>query len=111
MMDQVDKLCEEICLINKGRIILEGNLADIKKSYGHNSVTIRLEGDGAFLKELPQVASVADKGKELFLRLSDGADPSEVLKAAAERIDVRKFEVSEPSIHDIFVEQVAGDSK
>jgi ABC-2 type transport system ATP-binding protein len=107
MMEQVEKLCLEICLINKGRKVLEGPLADVKKSYGHNAVTIRFEGDGAFLAGMPQVASANDYGSELFLRLKDGADPDEILQEAVGRVRVQKFEVSEPSIHDIFVEQVA----
>jgi ABC-2 type transport system ATP-binding protein len=111
MMEQVEKLCEEICLINQGRKILEGPLTDVKRSYGHNSVTMRFEGDGAFLGELPQVASVNPKGREVFLRLNDGADPGAILREAAGRLSVQKFEVSEPSIHDIFVEQVRAGRK
>jgi len=107
IMDQVERLCREICLIDRGRKLLEGKLSDIKKSYGHNTVTIRFHGDGAFLKTLPEVVSVSDHGNELFLRLKDGADPGRVLSAAASRLAVQKFEIAEPSIHDIFVEQVS----
>jgi ABC-2 type transport system ATP-binding protein len=107
MMEQVEKLCREICLIDKGRKVLEGKLADIKKKYGHNSVTIRFRGDGSFLKELPEVTGVNDYGNELFLRLKDGADPTRVLMAAGSRLEIQKFEVAEPSIHDIFIEQVS----
>jgi ABC-2 type transport system ATP-binding protein len=106
MMEQVEKLCQEICLINKGRTLLEGSLGDIKKSYGHNTVTIRFEGDGAFLNKMPEVERVNDYGQEMFLRLKDGTNPDTILKRAAERLSIQKFEVSEPSIHDIFVEQV-----
>jgi len=106
MMEQVEKLCQKICLINDGRRILEGPLADVKKSYGHNSVTMRFEGDGAFLGTLPQVAEINPQGRDVFLRLNDGADPAAILKEAAEKLQIQKFEVSEPSIHDIFVEQV-----
>ncbi len=108
MMEQVEKLCEEILLIDQGRKVLEGRLADVKKSYGHNSVSMRFEGDGAFLGELPQVASVNPQGRDVFLRLNDGADPDAILRVAAGRLSIQKFEVSEPSIHDIFVEQVRG---
>jgi ABC-2 type transport system ATP-binding protein len=107
IMDQVERLCREICLIDRGRKLLEGKLSDIKKSYGHNTVTIRFHGDGAFLKTLPEVVSASDHGNELFLRLKDGADPGRVLSAAASRLAVQKFEIAEPSIHDIFVEQVS----
>jgi len=108
IMDQVERLCREICLIDKGRKLLEGKLADIKRSYGHNTVTIRFNGDGAFLKTLPEVAAVSDHGNELFLRLKEGADPGRVLSAAASRVAVQKYEIAEPSIHDIFIEQVSG---
>jgi len=106
MMDQVEKLCREICLIDKGRKVLDGRLADIKKRYGHNSITVRFEGDGSFLKDLHEVESVNDYGNELFLRLKDGADPGKVLAEASGRLKIQKFEIAEPSIHDIFVEQV-----
>lgn len=106
MMDQVEKLCQEICLIDKGRKILDGTIADIKKRYGHNAVTIRFDGDGSFLKDVAGIESVTDHGNEVFLRLKDGADTNAILSEALSRVDVRKFEVAEPSIHDIFVEQV-----
>jgi ABC-type uncharacterized transport system ATPase subunit len=72
---------------------------------------MRFEGDGAFLGELPQVASVNPKGREVFLRLNDGADPGAILREASSRLSIQKFEVSEPSIHDIFVEQVRAGRK
>ncbi|UCG51917.1 MAG: ATP-binding cassette domain-containing protein [Candidatus Latescibacterota bacterium] len=107
MMDQVEKLCREICLINKGRKVLDGTLSDIKKEYGRNSISIRYAGDGSFLKDLPGVDSVNVYGNELFLRLREGADSKAILKEVSARLDVQKFEIAEPSIHDIFVDQVS----
>ena len=106
-MDLVEKLCEHICLINRGRVVLSGPLAAIKKQYGHNGVSVRFSGDGSFLKSLPDVASFQDNGNELFLRLRDGADAARVLDAARGRIEILRFEVAEPSVHDIFIEQVS----
>jgi ABC-2 type transport system ATP-binding protein len=107
MMDQVEKLCENICLINKGRIVLEGTLAGVKEEYGQDGVTLRFRGDGAFLKTLPEVASANDYGNEVFLRLKPGADPARILDEARARLDVQKYEVAAPSIHDIFIEKVS----
>lgn len=107
-MDQVEKLCEHICLINRGQVVLSGTLAAVKKQYGHNGVSVRFSGDGTFLKSLPDVASFQDNGNELFLRLRDGADAARVLDAARGRIDILRFEVAEPSVHDIFIERVSG---
>lgn len=107
MMEQVEKLCDSICLINKGVKVLDGSLTDIKKQYGRNGVTLRFNGNGDFIHGLPEVESVSDYGKELFLRLKEGTDAGNVLKEAAKRVEILKYEVAEPSIHDIFIEQVS----
>jgi len=106
MMEQVEKLCDHICLINKGRVVLEGTLASVKRQYGQNGVYVRMTGDSSFLKSLPEVASAHDHGNEVFLRLREGASATGVLDAARARGEVQRFEVAEPSIHDIFIERV-----
>jgi ABC-2 type transport system ATP-binding protein len=111
MMDQVEKLCEEICLINRGRLVLEGRLAEVKHRYGRNGVTLRFSGDGSFLSDLPEVESVNHYGNEVFLRLRGDARPSRVLEAANARLDVTRFELAEPTINDIFIELVSEDAK
>ncbi|MBI4721031.1 MAG: ATP-binding cassette domain-containing protein [Chitinivibrionia bacterium] len=108
MMEQVEKMCDEICLIDKGRKVLEGRLDEVKKRFGRNGVTLRFSGDGAFLKDLPGVASYSDYGNEVFLRLDEGADARAILSEAARRLDITKYELADPSIHDIFIEQVSG---
>ena len=110
-MDTVEKLCDHICLINKGRVLLEGTLGSVKQRYGKNGVSLRFEGDGTYLHTLPEVASFQDNGKEVFLRLKDGADPGRVLDAARARLSVTRFELAEPSVYDIFIEQVSGDAR
>ena len=105
---QVEKLCESICLINKGKIVLSGTLSEVKSEYGQNGVTLRFKGDGSFLRDLPDVAGVNDYGNEVFLRLYPGADPARVLDEARSRLTLQKYEVAAPSIHDIFIEKVSG---
>lgn len=107
VMDQVEKLCHEICLIDKGRKVLDGRLADVKRRYGRNTVTMRFDGDGSFLEKRPDVESASNYGNEIYLRLKEDADPKAILRDASERLDLRKFEIAEPSIHDIFVDQVS----
>ena len=110
MMDQVEKLCHEICLINKGQVVLSGKLSAVKREYGRGGVTLRFEGDGAFLKTLPGVASVSEYGNEVFVRLDDGTAPESILDAARERVTITRYELAEPSIHDIFIERVEATS-
>jgi len=52
------------------------------------------------------VSSVSDFGRYVEIRLADGADTQSLLRACAERLRVRRFEIVEPSLHDIFVEWV-----
>lgn len=108
-MDTVEKLCDHICLINKGRVLLEGTLASVKQRYGKNGVSLSFSGDGTYLHTLPEVESYQDNGNEVFLRLKDGVDPGRVLDAARARLSVTRFELAEPSVYDIFIEQVSGD--
>jgi ABC-type uncharacterized transport system ATPase subunit len=70
-------------------------------------VTLRFSGDGAFLSDLPEVESMNDYGNEVFLRLRENARPGAVLEAANGRVEIHRFEVAEPSVHDIFIELVS----
>ena len=106
LMDQVEKLCERICLINRGRTVLEGDLSDIKMRFSRNTLTMRYRGDKAELEKHPGVESVNDFGQELSVALGEGADTNDVLRHAVERGRVDRFEIGEMSLHDIFIQQV-----
>lgn len=105
-MATVEQMCDRVVLINKGEKVLDGRVADIKASYGKNTLVLAFEGDGLFLKTLPGVASVSDHGRYAELRLGPGADPQAILRAASDKLRITKFEVVEPSLHDIFIERV-----
>jgi ABC-2 type transport system ATP-binding protein len=105
-METAEKLCREIALINRGRVVLEGPLASVKSRFGRNSVLVEFDGDGHFLKSLPVVARVDDYGGYREVRLRDGADPQALLRALVEKGAVRRFEIVEPTLHNIFIEQV-----
>jgi ABC-2 type transport system ATP-binding protein len=105
-MDTVERLCDRVALINRGEKILEGAVAEVKARYGKNTVALAFEGDGSFIETLPGVAKVTDFGQYLEVRLADGADPQPLLREASQRLRLRRFEIVEPSLHDIFVEVV-----
>ena len=108
-MDTAEKLCRELALINQGRIVLSGTLSQIKSRFGKNSVMVEFDGDGSFLHSLPGVARVDDYGQYREVRMQNGADPQALLKATVERVAVRRFEIMEPTLHNIFIEQVGGN--
>jgi ABC-2 type transport system ATP-binding protein len=105
-MDQVEKLCDSICLINRGRSVLQGELKQIKAQYGKNNVQIEYEGDGNFLQQTQLVGSYNNYGNYVEVRLAPGADPQMLLRALAEHSRVSKFELMEPSLEEIFIEKV-----
>ncbi len=105
-MATVEQMCDRVALINKGDKILDGRVSEIKASYGKNTLILAFEGDGSFLKSLPGVSAVHDLGRYAELKLGPGADPQALLRAASEKLRITKFEVVEPSLHDIFIERV-----
>ena len=106
-MDQAEKLCHSICLINHGRAVLEGDLNQIKASYGNCNVQIKYDGDAHFLQESRLVQSFNDYGNYVEVRLAPGADFQELLKLASAGARLSKFEVMEPSLEEIFIDAVS----
>ncbi len=105
-MEQVERLCESICLVNRGRPVLQGNLREIRRSFGRNSVLAELEGDWQFLRNVDGVRDVADKGNLVEIKLLPNADSQVVLSSLVNRVRVTRFEVTEPSLEEIFVVSV-----
>ena len=109
LMEQAEKLCESICLINKGKVALKGNLAEIKRKFSHNVVDITFEGDGQFLKTLPEVEAINDYGQTVHITLKEGVDATIVLqKALSHGLKIIRFETAETSLEEIFIEIVGG---
>ena len=105
-MDQVEKLCDTICLVDHGRSVLQGGLREIKAGYGRRFVQIEYEGDGSFLSRCQLVESYNNYGNYAELKLRPSADSQDLLKAAAERARILRFEVMEPSLEQIFIDRV-----
>lgn len=106
-MEQVEQLCDDICLISSGRILLQGSLRDVKRSFGHNTVVVGFEGSDAFLDALEArgVVRVATRSRShAEMQLLDSAKPRDVLETALGSVDqVTRFELVEPPLRDIFV--------
>lgn len=105
-MDQVERLCDSICLIDHGRTILEGELKAIKSSYGKNHVQMQYEGDPR-LEGCELLESLNNYGNYVEARLKPGADAQQLLRMAAERARISRFELLEPSLEEIFIDQVS----
>lgn len=105
-MEQVEKMCDNICLINKGREVLAGALTEIKKEYGTNSVHLEFEGDGSFLKDIGLVKQADVYQNYAELELTDIEKSNELLATINGKLALRKFEIVEPSLNSIFIHVV-----
>jgi ABC-2 type transport system ATP-binding protein len=105
-MGEAEKLCEEIVLIHRGKVVLEGSLGEVRGSSGRNAVHLEFEGDGGFLPSLPGVAGARVDTNRAEITLAPGADPQDILAAAMGRVRIGRYEVVSPSLEEIFIEKV-----
>ena len=106
-MELAEKVCDDICLINRSQKVLDGSLREIKKSFGRNAVALRMEGSNGILNDPNLVGSVRTHSDELEVLLAPGATAQQFLRKLVDSgANVSKFEMIEPSLHDIFIEKV-----
>ncbi|HLG16785.1 MAG TPA: ATP-binding cassette domain-containing protein [Blastocatellia bacterium] len=110
-MEQVEQMCDDICLINHATKVLGGSLREVKGRYGRNTVILDYEGPDSFLggdliKRHNRFANYSE------LLLNDGVDAQQILtRALAAGARVNRFEMVEPSLNDIFIECVTGSNE
>jgi len=108
-MEIAERICDDICLINRSRKVLDGRLREVKRGFGRNAVALRCEGGDGVLEDRALVASVVEHSDEVEALLAPGADAQELLRRLlAAGAAVTKFELVEPSLNDIFIEEVGG---
>jgi ABC-2 type transport system ATP-binding protein len=101
-MDEVEKMCDRILLINKGNMVLYGVLGEIKGRYGFS---IELEYSGT-LPKMAGVSRVIDHGNAAELLLEKDADTQALLRKLADSVKINRFEIKTRSLNEIFIEEV-----
>lgn len=105
-MEQVEELCTDMCIIDKGESVLKGELRAIKRSMGREIVKVAVEGNQDFWKSVRGVELVGERPDYVELRISSEADSDTILRAAMQAGKVTRFELCEPSLQQIFVSTV-----
>jgi ABC-2 type transport system ATP-binding protein len=106
-MDQVEKLCDSICLINNGEAMLAGNLREIKSRYERNRVIVEFEGSPAFLNSA-EIAEAKNYSGHAEIKLHPHGNAQKLLQEAASMATIYRFELVEPSLEEIFIQTVGG---
>jgi ABC-2 type transport system ATP-binding protein len=106
-MDQVEKLCDSICLVNNGRAVLAGRVREIKSGYERNRVVVEFEGSAEFLKS-EEIAEAKNFSGHAEIRLKEHGNAQKLLHEAAAGATIYRFELVEPSLEEIFIQTVGG---
>lgn len=108
LMDIAEKICDDICLLNRSRKVFEGSIREVKKSFGRNSIALRIEGENGNLEPSDLISKIEHHSDETEVLLCEKADPQELLRRlVASGAIIMKFEMIEPSLNDIFIEKVS----
>ena len=108
-MEVAERICDDICLLNRSEKVFEGSLREIKRSFGRNSVAVRCEGGDGVLDDPTLVSKVVRHADEAQALLAHGADAQVLLqRLIASGATIGKFEMIEPSLNDIFITKVTG---
>lgn len=110
MMAEAERMADELILIHQGKVVLEGTLDQIRRQFGTNTLHLDFDGDGDFLRELPNVRRAAIVNNAAELSLAEGADPQQILVSCMDRLRIRRYELAAPSLEQIFIEKVGTET-
>ena len=107
LMETAERLCHDIILINKSRKVVGGSLREVKESYGKNLIAFRGTNANEVISNRSLVNKIVSHADEQELHLAEGVDSQQLLKALIDSgAEITKFEITEPSLNDIFIEKV-----
>ena len=107
-MDQVERLCDTICLIHQGEAVLSGKVRDIKSRYERNHLIVEFQGSSDFLNS-PEIADARNFSGHAEIRLKEHGDAQKLLREASMGAVIYRFELVEPSLEEIFIQTVGGN--
>jgi ABC-2 type transport system ATP-binding protein len=105
-MDQVEELCEHLCILHKGRPVVHGSLREIKRQFGKKNIEIHTEANLDFLRDKNGVTKLKKTAQGYKVQIAEDEVSQRILKEIADKGFITKFALEEPSLHDIFVEKV-----
>ncbi len=106
IMEQAERMCSQILIIDHGREVLSGSVEQIKSRYGENSVIIEFDGDPEIIHRSDLIADAISYPRWLEARLAQGVTPDGLLSFLIGKVSIKRFEVVTPSLHKIFIDQL-----
>jgi ABC-2 type transport system ATP-binding protein len=106
LMAYAEKIVDTVVMINQGKKVIDGNLNDVKARFGTKFVKVNYEGDSSFVSSLDYVTGVKNYGNEMEIELKDIGNKDRLLKDLVAKLSVNGFQVTEPSLNNIFIRKV-----
>jgi ABC-2 type transport system ATP-binding protein len=106
LMEYAEKIVDTVVMIDKGKKVIDGNLQEVKATYGSKFLKIKYQGDSGFVSTLDYVKSATDYGNEMEIELEDMDYKDKLLQELVTRLSLNSFQVREPSLNNIFIRKV-----
>ena len=106
-MNYIEEFCDSIAILHNGKVVLSGDLRDIKKNYTRDRLVVRTEYPEHIINDCSSSCTMAENG-DIIVKLASDTDKKMMMKHIIETYDIDEIKVLEPSLNDIFV-QYAGD--
>lgn len=104
-MDFAEKMCDHLAMIDNGKIILSGSIAEIKSRFSQKNVSLNYEGDISFLENHPIIEKISDFGNTTGIRVKEQEHTQQLLKMLVEKnVLVKKFDANDITLQEIFIE-------
>ncbi len=110
-MGMAEKMCDFIFMIHKGKKVLDGTLSAIQDKYGTDTIRIQTENGKAAFKDIPGIVKINDYGQMQEIRVAPGIDNQDILSRVLSKTRITKFEITKPSLHDIFIRIASPEEK
>lgn len=110
-MEQAEKLCDHICMINQGNIVINGTLKEIKKQYGKDVIKVNYKGNSEKFKEISEIETYFDFGNYAEIKIKENVDTNELIRNLTEHFSIFGFEFFAPSLHNIFIQVAENDTE
>ncbi|ALC80604.1 MULTISPECIES: ABC transporter ATP-binding protein [Bacillus] len=104
-MEHVEELCQHLCILQRGKPVVQGELRQIKRAFGKKNVTIHADYDLDFLKNHSGVVKWKETMEGIKLQVENEEISQNIFSKLSGRGFLRKFELEEPSLNDIFIEK------
>lgn len=108
-MEQAQRLCDELMLINRGRCLISGTIEDIRARFTTSFLELEGQGDFDTITRLPGVSTADSTATTARLELNADTEPNDFLTTAINHVQLTRFELQRPTLHEIFVKLVRED--